>query len=138
MEDLCTTKIGPMRRTKWHHILDAATKEEFIARARRLDPEGYVKSGSQIDGYVLKEYGLPAAERFKPDIKDQRPWRRVQEIEDYLDIFVRNTFKGRQMVRKIMFFHLYVVTNPGSHFVFSAIRKPESPNTSQVSRDITK
>lgn len=99
MEDQCTTKVGPMRRAKWHHILDAPTKEEFIARVRRLDPEGYVKAHTQIESHILKEYSTPIAPPLKTKIENKRPWRRVREIEDYLDIFVRNPHSGRKMVR---------------------------------------
>ncbi|KAF8427151.1 hypothetical protein BGX38DRAFT_1147098 [Terfezia claveryi] len=51
----------------------------------------------QCSTYAREKYPEKKKEVFKPKIENRRPWRRISEIEDYLDIFVRSKYLGRQI-----------------------------------------
>ncbi|KAF8414866.1 hypothetical protein BGX38DRAFT_1147778 [Terfezia claveryi] len=97
MKDQCSSKVGHVQQNKWHHIISADTKEDFFERMKQMDPESYVKSFANVKAYATEKYPEKKKEVFKPKIENRRPWRRISEIEDYLDIFVRSKYLGRQI-----------------------------------------
>ncbi|KAI5782857.1 hypothetical protein DFH27DRAFT_615934 [Peziza echinospora] len=96
MADQCLTKTGHLRASKWSHIVDAKTDEEFFQRAETLDPRQTVCSYLNLKAFATRKY---ATTKKKEEWK-KKTWygkrkraRRYDVIQDWIDIFLKNEDK---------------------------------------------
>ena len=52
MSDQCITKVGHLKQSSWHHIIDALNKEEFFERMRKNDPKAAVVPYNNVAAYA--------------------------------------------------------------------------------------
>jgi len=77
MLDPCSSQVDPMRYSRWHYITEAATKEEFLARLKRLDPEAMVTNWLNIEAYMEIKYPKPTTKGLEPNIDGSSKRKRV-------------------------------------------------------------